>query len=458
MIVDASAVDAPFPADAERARRTWLPVTTILALGAFAVVALEAARVKTDSRWAVWLAAECVVAAAALFVAWRRQEQIRLLPLLAVAIGFHALLVLLHLRLGVPGDHDVTVVYPRDGNPLLDGDYPASAYPPGAVSLLGLEVLLGDGTARTPNAFLMIPFNALLVSSVWTLRTETSAWLAALAALAPAQAWFWEFRFDLVPAALLAVGLALAWRDRWLLAAVLLGVGTWVKWSPALAAVGLVSWLVGTGSQRRLGLRFAAVFLATVVVLHAPFLVWSGDEVLESLTGQGGRGITAESLPFLPLRALGLAEVSESGFVWEEATRPNWADGAALAAQGLVLVLAIVVGTTARSRAAGFAVAALLPALFLLSNRIFSPQFGLVIAVGWLVAGALLCRTRRRQLALGAATMAALAANMLVYPIEVERWLAASAVFFAVVLAVTGALLGAAAMSGRRTRVGSTTP
>ena len=318
-------------------------------------------------------------------------------------------------------------------------------------------MLLGGGSARTPNAFLMIPCNALLVSSLWSLRTETSSWLAAVAVLAPAEVWSWEFRFDLLPAALLAAGLALAWRDRWLLAAVVLGVGTWVKWTPALAAVGLVAWLVWSGRRRHLGATFAAVFLGTVVVLHAPFLLWSADEVLETLTGQGGRGITAESLPFLPLRALGLADVSGSGFVWEEAVRPDWADGAAVAVQGLVLVAALGLAATARSRRTALAVAALLPALFLLSNRIFSPQFSVVIAAGWLVAGALLCRTRRQQLVLGAATMTALAANMLVYPIEVERWLAASAVFFAVALAITGALLWAAS-SRTRTGVGSTMP
>ena len=457
MIVDASVAGTRAAADDARGAGTWLPVTTVIALGALAILALEGARLKVESGWAAWLAAECVVAGAALVFAWRRQAQLRLLPLLAVAVGFQALLVLLHLRLGMSGDTDITVVYPRDGNRLLDGDYPDSAYPPGAVSLFGLEVLLGGGSARTPNAFLMIPCNALLVSSLWSLRTETSSWLAAVAVLAPAQVWSWEFRFDLLPAALLAAGLALAWRDRWLLAAVVLGVGTWVKWTPALAAVGLVVWLVWSGRRRHLGATFAAVFLGTVVVLHAPFLLWSADEVLETLTGQGGRGITAESLPFLPLRALGLADVNGSGFVWEEAVRPDWADGAAVAVQGLVLVAALGLAATARSRRTALAVAALLPALFLLSNRIFSPQFSVVIAAGWLVAGALLCRTRRQQLVLGAATMTALAANMLVYPIGVERWIAASAVFFTVALAITGALLWAASPR-TRTGVGSTMP
>ena len=49
-----------------------------------------------------------------------------------------------------------------------------------------------------------IQTNVGAVAAIWALRTRTTPWLAALVALWPMNAFFWEFRFDLVPTALLA--------------------------------------------------------------------------------------------------------------------------------------------------------------------------------------------------------------------------------------------------------------
>jgi hypothetical protein len=85
--------------------------------------------------------------------------------------------------------------------------------------------------------------------------------------------------------------------------------------------------------------------------------------------------------------------------------------------------------------------------VFVLTNRVFSPQFLVPIAVSWLLAGALLCRTRVQQLALGAAVLMATSANALVFPARIGSWLADSAAFFAVALATTAWLLVAATRS-----------
>jgi CHASE2 domain-containing sensor protein len=87
----------------------------------------------------------------------------------------------------------------------------------------------------------------------------------------------------------------------------------------------------------------------------------------------------------------------------------------------------------------------LVPAVFILTNRIFSPQFVVVLAVAWLVAGALVCRTRREQLALATAVLAATSANALVYPALINLWLVASTAFFLVAAVLTGTLLAAIA-------------
>ncbi len=412
-----------------------------LATGAGLVVLLELGRVR-GGRDYPWLLAEALVAGAALLVAWRAQERLRLLPLLALALGFHVALVWLHIAERVPVDFDITV-FTNQGQSLLDGDFPRSEYPTGAVSLFAVEAWLGDDSARTANALLMIPFQLAAVVAVWSLRTRWSAWLAALVAVWPLNAYFWEFKFDLVPAALLAVGLALAYRERFGLAGVALGVGAAVKWTPALAALALVVWMLGSG---RIGgaMRHAAGFVVAFVVLTLPYLVWEPGDVWAAYSIQGDRTITGESLPYLPLHWLGQAELGEGFTV--DAVVPDWADPAATAVQLLVLAGVLALAWLVRGRlAAGVAVAALAPVAFLLTNRIFSSQFLVVLLVAWAVAIALVSGSAREQLVLGAAAAAASLLNAFVYPFVLPGpsgiWEPTSALMFAVALSLTGWLL-----------------
>jgi hypothetical protein len=98
---------------------------------------------------------------------------------------------------------------------------------------------------------------------------------------------------------------------------------------------------------------------------------------------------------------------------------------------------------------AAIAVAAVAPALFLLTNRIFSPQFLVPLFAAWAIAAALLVRTRREQLAVGIAMATASTANAFVYPFALpyyaQTWLAASVLLFVTALTLTGWLVGRAA-------------
>ena len=415
--------------------------TAALVAAAVFVVCAEWARGgTTNGASPAWLTLEAAAAGGALLVAWRYQDGLRLVPLLALTAGYGLAIVLVHQAVGIPGDTDLRV-YAEQGNQLLDGDYPRSEYPVGAVLLFGFDALLGGHDVRTTHGLLMIPFQVLTVGAVWTLRTRWSGWLAALLAVWPASLLFVHLRFDAVVAALLVVGLVFASRERWALAGAALGVGAAVKWSPALACAVLLLWLVAS-RRPRAALHHGASFVIAFVALNLPFFVWDAADVVAAYTTQSTRGIIAESLPFLPLRILGLAEVSPSGHIWEEAVVPSWADGAALAAQ--VLLLAVVVAVAVRGRGdldAAIACAALAPAVFLLTNRVFSPQFALVVLAAWVVAAALLARSAREQLALGLAAMLATYANAVVIPGFADPFLPWSALFFAVSLALTGWLL-----------------
>ncbi len=415
--------------------------TAALAAAVVFVVCAEWARGgATNGASPAWLTVEAAAAGVALLVAWRYQDGLRLVPLLALTAGYGVAIVLVHEAVGIPGDTDLRV-YAEQGNQLLDGDYPRSEYPVGAVLLFGLDALLGGGEVRTAHGLLMIPFQVLTVGAIWALRTQWSGWLAALLAVWPASLFFVHLRFDAVVAALLATGLVLARRDRWALGGAVLGLGAAVKWSPALACMVLLVWLVASRRSRD-ALRHGGWFALAFLSVNLPFFVWDAADAVAAYTTQSTRGIIAESLPFLPLRLVGLAEVSSTGHIWEEAVVPSWADGAAVAAQ--VVLVAVVVAVAVRARGdlnAAIACAALAPAVFLLTNRVFSPQFALVVLAAWAVAAALLARSARDQLGLGMAAMLATYANAVVIPGFADPFLPWSALFFTVALALTGWLL-----------------
>jgi hypothetical protein len=408
----------------------------VLAVTAAIVVACELATQEAGTSAPMLLAA--AIALAAFVRVWREQERLRLLPLLGVTLGFHLAWIAVHLAVGLES-FDSQILYSRWGNELLDGRYPEAQYPPGAVLLFALEAWLGGGATRTSHALVMVPFQLLTVAAVWALRTRTTPWLAALVALWPMNAFFWEYRFDLVPTALLALGLLLAARGRWGLSGAALGLGAAIKWIPGLAFAYLAIWLLASRHRRELRTHTAA-FAAVILGLHLPFLLWSFDEATYTYRYFGGQGITGESVWYLPLRALGLATVNEREF-WLPADVPAWGDPLAVAVQAVLLLGLAVAAAHVRGRLhPALAIAAMAPVIFLLTNRIFSPQYLVPILAAWAIAGAVLLESRRMQLALGIAAMAATTANAFVYPYTLHQlslWKTASAVLFAVGLATT---------------------
>jgi hypothetical protein len=409
-----------------------------VALGGGAVLALLAEYAAVRQGSAAWIVLGAAASFAAFVIAWRGQERLRLVPILALSLAFQLAWIAIHLKLGVTSI-DSSVLYRRWGNALLHGHYPDAQYPPAAVLLFAFDALLGGGPTRTSHAFVMIPFQLVTVGAVWALRTRRSAWLAALVALWPLNAFSWEFRFDLVPTAFLALGLLFALRERWALSGALLGLGAAAKWSPALAAVLLAAWLVA-GRRWRPARAHVLAFAAVFAALHFPFLVWSPHHTLYSYRYFNGQGVTGESIWYLVLAPLGRATAPLDAF-WLPASVPGWTNSLTVVTQVAALLALVAAAWRVRtSLRAGVAVAAMGPVVFLLLNRVFSPQYLVLMLVAWAIAGALLLTGRIEQLGLGFAIMAATTANTLVYPhtlFQLNLWRAASAAMFLVGLATT---------------------
>jgi hypothetical protein len=414
-------------------------------------LALEIGRHERPAASGAVVALECCVVFLAL-AAIAQPERIRLWPLVLLAVAFQAGWVA--IRLGLPHAPirtDSSVVYHAEGSQLLHGHYPRSEYPPAAVLVFAFEALVGAGNTLVANAALMIPFQALAVASVWGLRTRSSTLLAAFVALWPANAFFLAYRFDAVPAALLAAGLLLGWRRRWGPAGVVLGLGAAVKWTPALAVLVICAWLA---SHREVGaaLRHVGAAVLAFALVNLPFVLWAPSAVLAAYRRQGGRGITAESVYYLPLKALGVGHTPAR--IWYRAGAPPWADRLAIVAQLALLALIVALATRSRTElAGGLALAACAPAAFLLTNRIFSPQFAVVILTSLAIAVTLVGPHERRP-RLGAIALlgGSALANALVFPFSLQLHGAARPLMM---LASWVLVLGALAWSIRRAARGA---
>jgi hypothetical protein len=382
-----------------------------LAGAAALAVLFEALRVDTGD--AYWLLAAAGSVAIALAYTWRHQSELRFAPVVAIAAAYHLAVVTAHIAGGATADQD-PVAFWIYGSELLDGRYPETEYPAGAVLLFGLEALLGDGSVLTPNRLLMVPFQLLCVAGIWGLHTQYSRWLAAVLAVWPMSVFYWEYRFDLVPAGLLVLGLVLAHRGRWGWSGAALGIGALVKWSPGVSFVFLAVSLVA--DRRWQELRWFAASFVAVLLVHVPLLLWDAENVLNPYVDQGGRETTNESLWYFPLRVLGLTSGGEDR-EWAPTGAPPEADVVVVAIQAVLMIALLAAMVSVRhSTTRVLAIAALAPALFLLTNRVFSPQFLLVVAAAILFACALTARDRAEQLFVGTLVMGTAFANAFVYP------------------------------------------
>jgi hypothetical protein len=423
-----------------------------LVIAAALVLALEYLRgtATLGTSW-VWPLTQALVAGLGLVGAWRGRDRLRLAPLLTFGVVFQLAWIGIHLIRGVAGDHDPVDVYTSQGNELLGGDYPRSEYPPGAVGLFALEVWLGGGAARTPNALLMVPFQLLCIWAIWALRTNWAPWLAAAVAMWPLNAYYWEFRFDLVPTAALLVGLVFASRERWYEAGFSLGLGAIVKWAPALACLSLLLWLLLRRRQPAKAGAHLLGFAIPVLVANVPLLLWRPSELLAAYTTQSARTVTAESFVYLPLH---LFWGAQPGY-WYFGGADVSAEANRLAVWfqlGAVLGV-IALAAAARTRSSAVALAGLAPAVFFVTNRIFSPQFfGLVLAALF-VAMALVVRSRAELLTLAAVLAVSSTANTILFqsllgarPVAtVPGWIYLSALVFLPVVAATVWLVARAA-------------
>jgi hypothetical protein len=266
--------------------------------------------------------------------------------------------------------------------------------------------------------------------------------LAAVVALWPLNAYYWEFRFDLIPTAALVAGLVLARRERWYEAGFVLGLGAIVKWTPALACVALLLSLLRSRRAEKAGAHLLG-FSIPILIANVPLLLWKPSELLAAYTTQSARTVTAESFVYLPLHLFW--DARPGYWYFGAADVPPGGNHAAFWLQVVAVAGVIVLAALARTRSSAVALAGLAPAAFLLTNRIFSPQFFVLVLAAVLVATALVAHKQAELFALAGACAVATTANTVLFqsllgaqPVAtVPGWMLVSALVFLPTIVVT---------------------
>jgi hypothetical protein len=362
-------------------------------------------------------------------------------------------------------DADVELFYAY-GMALRESGPPTVEYPSGAVLVWSaLSLLAGDSRERFA---LLLPLlnigcDLLIVASLyavgWRLGSlRTGCVAATFYGLCPLLLPFTFAKYDALPTALLTGGLALfalamprepglagdagdALRGGptvsygMLLAGISLGLGGAIKWTPLLAGPPLAILLL-----RSARLSALLVFMAGVLLgLGLPsllFAVVDMEAFLAPYRLQGARSLTGQSLWFLLALALEPELIERLPRAWspvDDTRLPVWLMVAVQLLVQLALMLVLLRRPTLRR---ALALAALAPTLFLLLNRVYSPQYMQPISVGLLLAMTLwLPRPRLPAALIVLAT--ALWANLLIWPLFTPAWLSASALMFAATLGLS---------------------
>jgi uncharacterized membrane protein len=214
-------------------------------------------------------------------------------------------------------------------------------------------------------------------------------WDAAVVAASPILIFHAFTNFDALATAC-AAGAMLAWaRRRPVLAGALIGVGVALKLYPLLLFIPLLILGLRTGRLRDVG-KSALAAVATWLVVNLPVMVMFPRGWAEFFVLNTRRGDDMDSLYNVVKSFTGWSGFDPVLGFWQPPTTLN----AVSAALFIICCIAIVyIGLTARQRPRMAQLAFLVVAAFLLTNKVWSPQYSL-----WLVPLAALALPHRRIL------------------------------------------------------------
>jgi hypothetical protein len=314
-----------------------------------------------------------------------------------------------------------TPIYERYGEAMTDGRVPyrdfAVEYPPAALPVFLLPALGSGNSDDFRRRFEGLMAGLGVACAVLVAVVASSLWAPVYVGAAPVLLGsVYLSRFDLWPAALTLVALALLVGGRLRIGLGALGLAVAAKLYPAVLAPLAVAHVWRTRGRRE-ALVAAGVFLAVVAAIVAPFAVISPGGVWDAFSQQAGRPLQIESL------GAGLLLAAHQAFgadvTMESSHGSQNLDGLAadaLAVLSTVLQAAAILalwiwyarGPATRERLLSASAAAV--CAFVAFGKVLSPQFLIwLVPLVPLVGG-------RRGLAASALLAAALVATQLWFP------------------------------------------
>lgn len=257
--------------------------------------------------------------------------------------------------------------------------------------IAGLTAMLVPGQGTTDARILgYFDVNATLIAAVWIVTVLATArmsrrrpWDAAMVALAPGIILAGVINWDMWAVGLLAVGMFFFSRDRLVLAGVLIGLGTATKLYPVLVFGAILLLALRTGKFRPL-LVTAAAAAAAWLAINLPIAAMnpSGWKYFYQFTEDRPAGysspwfaynLVAGRLQWMPLGPEAINTLALNLFL-------------------ISCVLIAVLALTSPRRPRLAQLAFLIVAAFILTNKVYSPQF-----VIWLIPLLALARPRWRD-------------------------------------------------------------
>ncbi len=330
------------------------------------------------------------------------------------------------------------------GREFAAGRYPAMEYPQAALLLFTVAYRLALGNLayyRLLFPLLMLPFDLLVLASLQWLGKRYSTQAAANAlglvyAISPFTLVHWYGKYDMAPAALLALGVTLFATHRRSLSALFLGIGFLTKWIPGIAIPFFVAYL-WRSREPRAAFKYAAIAAATIVLPLTVFWLISPTKVIYPYAFQSARPAMGSSMLYIPVYFFEpdarLGDDSPWTPFHSSLLSNDLAAGILLAGQVLILLPLILARVKEQS---AVILAALGVAVFIVLNRAYSPQYIILLFVAYAL-GFLAIPPGSRILAIADLVLLVLTfLNYLVWPLWADSWFLYSLLFFALNLIV----------------------